>query len=165
MTRRHLLRRRHPCRKQELRERTHNQSRGKFFGAFQPVDRRNAGDDDDGIGRIDIAEVHPALNANHPVRCELVVATDLSTADEAGAFAAAVVDGRHERRARKRDAVCMSAIPSGSEIAAEKTTALAWRGLIRRGRFGISGRRQVCSQNGTSPEYRADRDSCGNESN
>ena len=44
---------------------------------------------------VNVAEVEHALDANHPVPCELIVATDLGAADEVATLARAVVGNGH----------------------------------------------------------------------
>src|SRR6185437_16327695 len=74
---------------------------GKRFGILQLEYGGHARKGCDQVGRIDISELCLALDTDHPVRGELVVAADLTTPDETASGVGAIVDkgGRHPSEA------------------------------------------------------------------
>ena len=117
-----------------------DETRGDLFGVLQLVRCGDAGKRRNGVARGDLSEIRFALNADDPVRCELVIATDLATADDGALAAAAVIEGRNERCAGKFSPKTISFIPTGADVAAEVTSAPTWRCLINRRSFGVGPR-------------------------
>jgi hypothetical protein len=86
-----------------------------------------------------------ALNADHPVRRELIIAADLTTADEAASGIASVVDER-ARHPGKAHLASAEAIPAGANISAKITPAPDHRHGLKRRSLGVRPRRQVRDQ-------------------
>jgi hypothetical protein len=78
---------------------------------------RYARESRNGVGRINRSELGLTLNANYPVRSELIVAANLPSADNAAAAIAPVINERR-RYAREPNLPGIETVPAGTDAAA-----------------------------------------------
>src|SRR3978361_1982338 len=92
------------------------------------------------MGAADVAEVGLALNADHEISADLVIAADLAAADEGTAVTAAEVIGGNDREERGHlgDLQLLGPSPAPADVAADVASGPVvddWRLRLENGRL------------------------------